>query len=66
MSPELTTDQVREIARLRRRFRDAELRVHERPWGVIVEVRRGRWTIALERFEWSGATYLDRPIMLAA
>jgi hypothetical protein len=63
---ELTTDQAREIALLRRRHPGAELRAHERPWGVIVEVCRHGHTIALERFDWTGAAVPDRPIRLAA
>jgi hypothetical protein len=47
---ELTIDQAREIARLRRRYRDAQLVVHERPRDVIVEVQRGGHAVTLRRF----------------
>jgi hypothetical protein len=63
---ELTQQQAREIALLRRRHPGAELRTHEKPWGVIVEVRRGDRTVALGRFDWSGAALVDSPIHLAA
>jgi hypothetical protein len=63
---ELTQEQAREIALLRRRHPGAELHAHQKPWGVIVEVRRGDRTLALERFDWTGAALADRPIQLAA
>jgi hypothetical protein len=66
MDAELTLEQAREIALLRRRHPGAELRVHERAWGVLVEVRRGARTVALERFEFGGAMVHDAPIRLAA
>lgn len=52
---ELTPDQARGVWRLRRRFPDADLVSHQRPWGVIVEVRRGGQTLALTAFDSSGA-----------
>jgi hypothetical protein len=66
MDAELTLEQAREINLLRRRHPGAELRVHERAWGVLVEVRREPRTVALERFDYGGATVHDRPIQLAA
>lgn len=61
---ELTLAQARDIARLRRRHPGAEVRAHQRPWGVIVEVRRGARVVALERFDFggggSGEERLDR------
>jgi hypothetical protein len=63
---ELTIDQAREIVRLRRRYPRAELRAHQKPWGVLVEVRQGDRTLTLERFDWDGAAVMDRPIPLAA
>jgi hypothetical protein len=63
---ELTQQQAREIALLRRRHPGAELLAHQKPWGVIVEVRRGDRTLALERFDWTGAALADRRIQLAA
>jgi ABC-type protease/lipase transport system fused ATPase/permease subunit len=52
---ELTIDQAREVARLRRRFPAAEVVVHHRPHDLIVELRRGRRTVALERFAADGS-----------
>jgi hypothetical protein len=66
MDAELTLEQAREIHLLRRRHPGATLRVHERSWGVLVEVRRGARTVALERFEFGGAVVHDAPIRLAA
>ena len=66
MDAELTLDQAREIHLMRRRHPGAALRVHERPWGVLVEVVRGAHTVALERFEFGGAVVHDAPIRLAA
>jgi hypothetical protein len=66
MDAELTLEQAREIALLRRRHPGAELCVHERPWGVVVEVRRRNHAVALERFEYGGSVVHDAPIRLAA
>jgi hypothetical protein len=66
MDAELTLEQAREIALLRRRHPGAEVRVHERPWGVLLEVRRHGHAVALERFEYGGAVVHDAPIRLAA
>jgi hypothetical protein len=63
---ELTIDQMREIVRLRRRHPNAEVVVHPRPWGIVVEARRRGHAIELERFDWSGAMTPDQPIALAA
>jgi hypothetical protein len=66
MDAELTLDQAREIHGLRLRHPGAELHVHERPWGVLVEVRRDDHVVTLERFEFNGAVVHDAPIRLAA
>ncbi len=66
MDHELTPQQARRIAALRARHPGAELLVHRRPWGLIVEVRRGRRTVELERFDWSGGAAGDEPLTLAA
>lgn len=67
MDAELTPDQAREIHSLRRRFPGAELRVHERPWGVLIEVRRHGHVVTLERLEFAtGAVVRDAPIRMAA
>jgi hypothetical protein len=66
MNAELTLEQAREIALLRRRHPGAELCVHERRWGVLVEVRRRGHAVALERFDYGGAMMADAPIRLAA
>jgi hypothetical protein len=63
---ELTLDQMREIVRLRRRHPRAEVLVHQKPWGLIVEARRRGHAIELERFDWSGAVTPDRRIEFAA
>lgn len=67
MDAELTPTQAREIHSLRRRFPGAELRVHERSWGVLIEVRRNGHVVTLERLEFgTGAVVPDAPIRLAA
>jgi len=66
MTAELTLDQMREIVRLRRRHPRAEVVVHPKPWGIVVEARRQGHAIELEGFDWSGAVTLDRPIAHAA
>ncbi|MDX6729079.1 MAG: hypothetical protein QOK49_3884 [Baekduia sp.] len=66
MTHELTTQQAREIAHLRRRHRGAEVLVHEKPWGVIVEARRRNRTLELQRFDWTGAALHDEPVLRAA
>ncbi len=66
MDRELTLPQTREIARLRRRHPGAELLVHPRPWGIVVEARRGARTVELERFDWSGAVLADQRVDRAA
>ena len=60
MDRELTLPQAREIVRLRRRHRDAELVVHRRAYGLIAEVRQGARVVELERFDWTGAVVPDR------
>ena len=44
---ELTTEQMREIVRLRRRHPKAEVVVHPKPWGIVVEARRSGRAIEL-------------------
>jgi hypothetical protein len=66
MDAELTLEQAREIDLLRRAHPGAMLRVHERSWGVLVEVVRAGRTVALERFEFGGAMMRDAPIRAAA
>jgi hypothetical protein len=63
---ELTTDQARLIARLRRRWPRAEFRVHERRWGVIVEVRDGDRTLSLTALDGAGGIEDERPLSWAA
>jgi hypothetical protein len=63
---ELTTDQARLIARLRRRSPQAELRVHQRRWGVIVEVRDGDRTLSLTALDGAGGIEDERPLSWAA
>ena len=63
---ELTLDQAREIARLRRRYPDAHVVVHERVRDVIVEFRDGARLVWLERFADDGSVGADQPLPLAA
>jgi hypothetical protein len=63
---ELTLDQMREIVRLRRRHPRAEVLVHHKPWGLIVEARRAGHAIELERFDWDGGVAADQQIAFAA
>ena len=66
MAIELTTDQARYIARMRSGWPDADIRVHQRVWGVIVEVRRDDRTIALVAFDADGGVHRDAPLQRAA
>ena len=63
---ELTLDQAREIARLRRRHRAAQLVVHERDADVIVEVRHRGHTVEVRRFGGDGSVQGEQPLALAA
>jgi hypothetical protein len=66
MDVELTTDQARLIARLRAQWPGSELRVHQRPWGVIVEVRRSGHTVQLIALDARGGVRADRRLGRAA
>jgi hypothetical protein len=66
MAIELTTDQARYIARMRAGWPDADVRVHQRGWGVIVEVRRMERAISLVAFEGDGGVRRDAPVRRAA
>jgi hypothetical protein len=66
MPHELTIEQMREIVRLRRRHPRADVVVHHKSWGIIVEARRSGHSIELERFDWTGAMTPDAQIALAA
>jgi hypothetical protein len=66
MALELTTDQARLIARLRLRWPGAEVRVHRRPWGLIVEVRRGDRTVSLTALDGNGGIEAERRVERAA
>jgi hypothetical protein len=66
MALELTTDQARYIARMRSGWPDAAIRVHQRGWGVIVEVRRAGRTIALVAFDDAGGIRRDALLRRAA
>jgi hypothetical protein len=66
MAIELTTAQARLIARLRARWPEAEVRAHQRPWGVIVEVRRGERTVWLTAFDGEGGVHAARRVAEAA
>jgi hypothetical protein len=66
MALELTTDQARLIARLRRKWPQADVRVHQRAWGVIVEVRNGDRTLSLTALDGSGGIEDERHLSWAA
>jgi hypothetical protein len=63
---EITLDQAREIARLRRRHPGCDVVIHDRPHDLILEVRSGRRIVALERFGEDGSVSGPRPLALAA
>ncbi|WP_259313168.1 hypothetical protein [Capillimicrobium parvum] len=62
---EITLDQARAIARLRRRHPGCAVVVHDRPHDIILEVRRGRRTVALERLGEDGSVSGPQPLGLA-
>ncbi|HEX7298259.1 MAG TPA: hypothetical protein VF257_04585 [Solirubrobacteraceae bacterium] len=66
MALELTTDQVRTIARLRRRWPRAEFRIHRRTGAVIIEVREDGRTLSLTRFDAAGHIENERRLAWAA
>jgi hypothetical protein len=66
MAFELTTDQARYIARMRAAWPDADVRAHQRTWGVIVEVRRSGRAVSLVGFDGSGGILRDEPLPRAA
>jgi hypothetical protein len=66
MALELTIDQARLIARLRRKWPQADVRVHQRSWGVIVEVRDGDRTLSLTALDGSGGIEDEHPLGWAA
>jgi hypothetical protein len=66
MALELTTDQARLIARLRLRWPGADVQAHQRPWGVIVEVRDGDRTISLTALDGTGGIEGERHVARAA
>ena len=66
MARELTMRQMREIVLLRRRHPRADVLVHQKPWGIIVEARRRGHVVELRRFDCNGAVMPDRRITRAA
>jgi hypothetical protein len=66
MALELTTDQARLIARLRWRWPEADVLVHQRSWGVIVEVRDDGRTISLTALDGHGSVRPDARLPRAA
>ncbi|MBA2347593.1 MAG: hypothetical protein H0V81_04790 [Solirubrobacterales bacterium] len=66
MERELTLPQTRAIVRLRRRHPSAEVRVHHRPWGFVLEARHGDRVLELVRFDWDGAVVADQRVDRAA
>jgi hypothetical protein len=63
---ELTLDQAREVARLRRRWPDGDVVLHHRERDLILEVRRGSRAVAIERFGADGTVSDQRHLPLAA
>jgi hypothetical protein len=63
---ELTIDQAREIARLRRRYGDAEMVLHHRPHDLIVEVQRDGHAVAIKRFAEDGTVGGEQPLLALA
>ncbi|MCW3007622.1 MAG: hypothetical protein JWP17_2248 [Solirubrobacterales bacterium] len=63
---ELTIDQAREIARLRRRYADGQMVLHHRPHDLIVEVQRHGHAVALTRFAEDGSVGGELPVVALA
>jgi hypothetical protein len=59
---ELTPDQAREIARLRRRYADAQVVLHHRPHDLILEVQRGGHAVTIRRFADDGSVGAEQPV----
>lgn len=66
MEQELTLPQTRQVVRLRRRHPGADVRVHHRAWGLVLEARSGDRVLELVRFDWDGAVVADQRIDRAA
>jgi hypothetical protein len=62
---EITLDQARAVARLRRRHPGCSIVVHDRPHDLILEVRDGRRIVALERLAEDGSVSGPQPLALA-
>lgn len=62
---EITLDQARAIARLRRRHPGCDIVVHDRPHDLILEVRCGRRIVALERLGEDGSVSGPQSLGLA-
>ncbi len=63
---ELTLDQAREVARLRRAHPGAEVVLHHRAHDLIVEVQRRGHTVALARFGADGSVGGEQPVLALA
>ena len=66
MERELTLPQTRQVVRIRRRHPGAEICVHQRAWGLVLEARSGDRVLELIRFDWDGAVVADRRVDRAA
>ncbi|HMS73095.1 MAG TPA: hypothetical protein PKB03_08670 [Baekduia sp.] len=66
MRHELTSEQARAIAFLRGRHPRAELLVHRRPWGVMVEARRDGRALELLRADYYGRCETEHAVPRAA
>ena len=63
---ELTIDQAREIARLRRRYADGQVVLHHRTDDLIVEVQRHGHAVAIRRFAADGSVGGEQPVLALA
>ena len=63
MAIELTLDQARVIAALRRRHAHAEITPYQRPWGVIIEVREHHRTRQVLAFDAGGSVRRDERVL---
>lgn len=59
---EITTDQARSAARLRRRWPGGRVISHERAWGVILEVRLAGRTVDVVALMRDGRVERDVPL----
>jgi hypothetical protein len=66
MRHELTTEQARQIVSLHDRHPSADVVVHRRPWGVVVEARRDGSALELLQADYYGHCASEQPLSEAA